>query len=448
MPKKSPRSDEKRDTIQLPRTEEEKQLEKECRALKKTLKRECFLLENFQTQKTLRERYWQLGKRNQESSKMELRGKFRQKEDLEDRQRYELRLYQEKVKHLLHEEQANTTEVRLATEAALNGQQDSHRTELQRIHAEARSLLVKSKEMSSKFQEVQLELKKDHEQRIMSIREEKLGSTENLRLDTENKMRTTRNAADDKRKSDIQLLERKLGDHISVAMHQHQEEFAEIKHYYSDITHANLDLIKSLKGEVQELQKTCKVREQALSEVISVNRKLSEPFKGYVNEVQQLKTQLENHAKDKDSLKITQDKIETITSNVEQLIWENEIRDQKKDKLQEELSILRSKRDVDVERVLSQQTLHNLALERQVNLAEERMQKTELAWQELCHSMGRDSIASSRRDSLLQKERTIKTLEKKLEDSTSQYYKTIHTFEDLQLRHLGYIAVNIEHKTI
>lgn len=229
-------------------------------------------------------------------------------------------------------------------------------------------------------------------------------------------------------------------------MHQHQDEFAEIKEYYSDITHANLDLIKSLKGEVQELQKTCKIREKALSEISAVNRKLSEPFKGYVSEVQRLKFQMENHAKDKDSLKITQDKIETVTSSIEQLTWENEVTVQKMGKLRAELRIYKGKREAEVERVLSKQGLQNLALHQKVKLAEERMDKTRVAWQELCHSLGRPPERPTR--SVEEMEALTKSLGTEIAEATSQYYKTIHHFEDVQRRHLGHIAVEVEHALV
>ena len=37
-------------------------------------------------------------------------------------------------------------------------------------------------------------------------------------------------------------------------MKKHEKAFGEIKNYYNDITHNNLDLIKSLKEEVAEMK--------------------------------------------------------------------------------------------------------------------------------------------------------------------------------------------------
>lgn len=43
--------------------------------------------------------------------------------------------------------------------------------------------------------------------------------------------------------------------HINELMKKHERAFAEIKNYYNDITHNNLDLIKALKEDVAEMKK-------------------------------------------------------------------------------------------------------------------------------------------------------------------------------------------------
>ena len=43
--------------------------------------------------------------------------------------------------------------------------------------------------------------------------------------------------------------------HINELMRKHERAFADIKNYYNDITHNNLDLIKALKDDVAEMKK-------------------------------------------------------------------------------------------------------------------------------------------------------------------------------------------------
>lgn len=50
-----------------------------------------------------------------------------------------------------------------------------------------------------------------------------------------------------KRKQEIHEIEERKNVHINELMKKHEKAFAEIKNYYIDITHNNLDLIKTLK---------------------------------------------------------------------------------------------------------------------------------------------------------------------------------------------------------
>ena len=52
------------------------------------------------------------------------------------------------------------------------------------------------------------------------------------------------------RKAETAKIEERKNGHIERLMGAHEKAFAEIKNYYNDITHNNLDLIRSLKEEV------------------------------------------------------------------------------------------------------------------------------------------------------------------------------------------------------
>lgn len=53
------------------------------------------------------------------------------------------------------------------------------------------------------------------------------------------------------RKAETAKIEERKNSHIERLMKAHEKAFAEIKNYYNDITHNNLDLIRSLKEEVK-----------------------------------------------------------------------------------------------------------------------------------------------------------------------------------------------------
>eukprot|EP00975_Prorocentrum_lima_P037102 7808463-Prorocentrum_lima.AAC.1 len=76
-------------------------------------------------------------------------------------------------------------------------------------------------------------------------------------------------------------------------MKAHERAFSEIKNYYNDITHNNLDLIKSLKEEVSEMKKTQQKEEKKLNEIKAENRRMKEPLRKAEEDVRRLETEVE-----------------------------------------------------------------------------------------------------------------------------------------------------------
>lgn len=58
-----------------------------------------------------------------------------------------------------------------------------------------------------------------------------------------------------RRKQEVHEIEERKNLHINDLMKRHEKAFAEIKNYYNDITHNNLDLIKTLKEDVAEMKR-------------------------------------------------------------------------------------------------------------------------------------------------------------------------------------------------
>jgi hypothetical protein len=69
------------------------------------------------------------------------------------------------------------------------------------------------------------------------------------------KMHKMRGEMEDARAQLIKNLEEKKDARIAQLTKEHSKKYTEIKNYYSDITATNLDLIKSLKTEINDHQK-------------------------------------------------------------------------------------------------------------------------------------------------------------------------------------------------
>ena len=97
-------------------------------------------------------------------------------------------------------------------------------------------------------------LKREQDQKVTALRHqfERMGSEVQKLYDA--RMKKSREVLDRKRKEEIKSIEDRKHVMIDHLMQEHQRAFTDIKNYYNDITHNNLDLIKSLKEEVKDLE--------------------------------------------------------------------------------------------------------------------------------------------------------------------------------------------------
>lgn len=73
-------------------------------------------------------------------------------------------------------------------------------------------------------------------------------------------MQRARDELNKQREDEIRAIERRKSKHIAALVAAHEKAFADIKLYYNEITHSNLDLIKTLKDEVRARQPHARTR--------------------------------------------------------------------------------------------------------------------------------------------------------------------------------------------
>ena len=66
--------------------------------------------------------------------------------------------------------------------------------------------------------------------------------------------------------------------HAAITVLLPLQAFTDIKNYYNDITHNNLDLMKTLQEDVTERKKKDSQNEKLMFEIAQENKRLSEPL--------------------------------------------------------------------------------------------------------------------------------------------------------------------------
>merc|ERR1712178_530457 len=106
-----------------------------------------------------------------------------------------------------------------------------------------------------------------------------------------------------RRKVEIHEIEERKNQHINELLFNHQEAFDEIKTYYNDITHDNLQLIRELKDEITGMREREKTNQKRMALLTQENKDLSGPLLKKQEEQRELEEKLKSYTKDKMALK-------------------------------------------------------------------------------------------------------------------------------------------------
>lgn len=84
-------------------------------------------------------------------------------------------------------------------------------------------------------------------------------------------------------------VEERKNAQIAKLIKEHEKSFGEIKQYYNDITTNNLQLISTMKDQMDELRNQSERSEKKVYEIMHQNKKLSQPLKEAQTELHELK---------------------------------------------------------------------------------------------------------------------------------------------------------------
>lgn len=167
--------------------------------------------------------FWEITKRELEDRRAELRNKDREMEEMEERHQVEIKVYKQKVKHLLYEHQNNITVIKADGEYALKLQSDEFQQREQSLDTDKRRLKQDVKEHEFADQEHILETKRDHAKEITKLRQSFELQARELQDKYEKQMKNLRDDLELRRKQELHETEERKNMHISELMKKHEK---------------------------------------------------------------------------------------------------------------------------------------------------------------------------------------------------------------------------------
>eukprot|EP00898_Chlorokybus_atmophyticus_P003779 jgi/Chlat1/4401/Chrsp29S04617 len=321
--------------------------------------------------------YWEIARREGEERVAELRHREREAEEAEERHAVQLKVYKQKVKHLVYEHGQQVAALRAEAEAAAALRDEERRREAETLANDKRALKREMREMEAARDDSVRALRLEHAKEVTKLRQEFESNAKELHQKYEKKMKLLRDEMELRRKQEVHEMEERKNSHINELMKKHEKAFAEIKTYYNDITHNNLDLIKTLKDGVAEMKRKEASNEKLMYEIAQENKRLSEPLSNALKEVEHLRHQLANYEKDKSSLAQTKARLSESEKQLRNLEWEHEVVEQRFARTQAERDELYTRFEQSVFAVQQKSGLKNLLLEKKLDMMCDQLEKKE-----------------------------------------------------------------------
>ncbi|KAH0577007.1 Dynein regulatory complex [Spironucleus salmonicida] len=235
-----------------------------------------------------------------------------------------VRVYQQKIKDVLYQNQNTTSSLKNSAEQSLRAEEDFYRTRENELLREIDALKLTLKEQNLSSQDT-LRAQKDRSARSLSLsREEYEQKLWSSLKEFEFKLQFSLQESEIRRKAEISEIENAKNNQIDQLIKQHEKNFAKMKEYYQQITGSNLELIKNLKDEVEEMKKRQVANEQLMFEIAQENRRLTQPLQNALAEVEQLRKELDEKKKLNEELAKDSSKAQKMEFLNSQMQWEND----------------------------------------------------------------------------------------------------------------------------
>jgi chromosome segregation ATPase len=358
---------------------------------------------------------------------------------LEDNHRVELRVYQQKVKHLEYEHRNNIKTIGLEGTSLLDSDRSTHdgrEKELMRVKDQ---LKYEKMEMelinASKIAEMRQQLEKQ----LAKLRQQFDDGLNELTLRLEARQNTLETELELRRRVEVHEVEERKNQHINDLVRNHKKAFDQMKSYYNDITSGNLQLIRSLQKQVEELKSRAANNKRMLLEYIQENQKLSEPLSKVSAEIAELQAQLRERGKDKMALQNANSRLTALGHQSTELKKKIKFLEGELEMVQGERDEMYTSYESALKRIQAQSEFHNQGLESKLLTLENDAERAGYQVDEIVRAANldvveMDRVAESLKQMLAAKNDTIRDsafllvkLKKAYNDSLETFYAKLKT---------------------
>lgn len=396
----------------------------------------------MQLEKDMVNRFYEITKSEVKQVEAELLNMDRKMEILERDFRVHIKVHEQKVQNLEYEQKEAKRQVGENGDMDLQKARDLHSEQLLNMNKEKLELKRDIRETQLENEDEVKMMLQGFAKRLQNLRDTFEQNHLSLQAQYEEQVEQLKIDLELRRKVEIHEIEERKNQHINELLFNHQEAFDEIKAYYNDITHDNLQLIKSLKDEIFEMKEKDKTNKKKMDLLRQENRDLTRPLEEKLKQQRALEEELKTYTKDKMALKNLKAHFKKLEEQITEAKQEYRTCEDKYRKMEKERDDLYKRFKKAVQEIQRKAELgKNVVLEKKLETLAQQFDEKQAQLTEVLTNARLDptivaNVTKKLEQVLGAKNRQIKDLQYQVHQSTKQYNDTIRVYES-KLQGLG-----------
>lgn len=383
----------------------------------------------FQLERDKLRTFWEITKHQLDEARAIVRNKEHEKEELAEKHEAELKLYKQKLKHLMYEHQTNLSETKAEHMVALKLAQDDYLAQENELYEDKKDLKKIQKDQELAHMNEIRALKLQNAEEIDKITKQFETEAVEMEQKYEQKLTSQYEYLTLKHRMETTEVEERKNTQIANLIKNHETAFSEMKNYYNDITFNNLSLIKSMKEQMEVMRSNEERMKKQVRELSIENKKYFANLQSNEESIKLYSHQLANYEKDKLSLINTKKRLAIIQKDFESLKWEHEVLELRFEKCQSERDELHSRFVLAILELQQKTGLKNILLEKNLEKLSDLLEQREAQISEVLAAAQLDPVAVANANKKL--ENILNRKNSAIQDLQYELAKVCKAHEDL-----------------
>jgi hypothetical protein len=238
--------------------------------------------------------------------------KDREMEMMDDNHRVEVKVYEQKVKHLEYEHRQGMGRIAEGEGGRLEEEEKEHMTREAELREAKRELRRRIRERERADEAEVAELTVKHEKAAALAKRDFSRRLDDLRMQYEDRLSRVGSELELRHKVEVHEVEERKNQHIRDLMANHDRDFGKVRMFYNKVTKSNLQTIQELTKQIEGLQEKQVASQALMVDISRENGRLANPLTAAAAEVAGLRSDLRDADKDRLTLRNARSRLKRV----------------------------------------------------------------------------------------------------------------------------------------